>query len=408
MSFETTVELGIELDQGSLRSAKRAIESELGDVTVGVSGEGAAARATGGGGGGGAGGGRRERRLFRWARRRTGDISEAVGVLGDIDGRLEGAVGGDGGKTELAMLEIQRRTLTAQKESASADVRRNEILEEMLEFTESIDDKIEGGGGGGGLFAAAGGGLAGTVAAGAGIAAGGGLQGLMFERLVEGGPKLEDLALGGLLAGGPLGGISLLLSNLSALQMGAEALGGEGGGMFDSDSPFAQLERTALAESIRQQPQGGGRAANVTSVEIENVAQFSSAVDTLQRTKIDPGPLRQAAEQLEQVAPPMPDWVNRFLGGIFDGGGGGGGPPGGDFGPVGTTTAGGGRASGLTSRGAREAAGLGGQTVNIDNTTEVTVDADRPISELQRELEREVDDIRDEIERATGGIGPNP
>lgn len=91
--FATTVELGLEVDDGELRSARRAIEDGLGDVSVGAGG-GAAARATDGGT---AGGGRRQRRMFRWARERTNMMSEVVTLLGDIEEKVGGGGGGGGG-----------------------------------------------------------------------------------------------------------------------------------------------------------------------------------------------------------------------------------------------------------------------------------------------------------------------
>lgn len=97
MSFETDVTLGIEVDSGELRSAKRAIEDELGDVSVGV--DSSRARADGGTSASG-GDGRRNRRMFRWARQRTQHSEDMVELLAAIEGHLDdqgGLLGGGGG-----------------------------------------------------------------------------------------------------------------------------------------------------------------------------------------------------------------------------------------------------------------------------------------------------------------------
>lgn len=103
MSFETSVELGIEIDNSDLRAAKRTIEDEIGDVTVGV--ESGGSRATSSGGGSAAGAtDQQNRRMFRWARQRTNSLDEAVSILSNIEdaldeggGGLLGGGGGDGG-----------------------------------------------------------------------------------------------------------------------------------------------------------------------------------------------------------------------------------------------------------------------------------------------------------------------
>lgn len=97
--FSTEVELSLSVPTRELRSAKSQIESGLGDVSVGVSSDGPASRATDSGRSN-----RRERRMFRWARQRTDDISEILDVLLDVEEKMGEGGGGDGGGNLLRRL----------------------------------------------------------------------------------------------------------------------------------------------------------------------------------------------------------------------------------------------------------------------------------------------------------------
>lgn len=92
--FSTGVELEVEVSSRSLRSAKDTIESELGDLEVGVD------AVVSGAGGGGGGGMTNPRRRARWEQQRTEDLGDILDVLEDIDERVGG---GDGGGSNLGL-----------------------------------------------------------------------------------------------------------------------------------------------------------------------------------------------------------------------------------------------------------------------------------------------------------------
>lgn len=93
--FETSAALSIELDQRSLREVRSELESELGDVSVGVSGGGAAATMTDGG---------RSGNLADRLDTQSDLLSDQLDVLEDIESELgtggllgSGGSGGGGG-----------------------------------------------------------------------------------------------------------------------------------------------------------------------------------------------------------------------------------------------------------------------------------------------------------------------
>lgn len=184
MTFETEAEVGITIPQRQLRDARSDIEESLGSVEVSVDADGA----RGGGGGG----------------------------------------GGSGGKVSTGtMVEIQRRTLVAQRDSADFDEERNKILENMArglddgggrglaglaggakvidelgdqtDYLEDILEELEkigasgGGGGGGGL---------GSTGLGFGIGSmvggGGGLLATVLNKVRGGATKVGPRGIGGL------------------------------------------------------------------------------------------------------------------------------------------------------------------------------------------------------------------
>jgi hypothetical protein len=175
--FETSGSVAIEVDQQSLRQARDEVESSIGDVTVGVSGgqartDGGSTRAR-----------RRARVMRRAAETQVDELATQTDTLGNIekllaDGLEEsgGGGGGDGGNTisNTAMLEVQRRTLAAQRDSADFDKERNKLLVEMVDL---LDEGVDGGGGGGSGGGSFTGGLTGGLAARTlgGLGLGGGL-----------------------------------------------------------------------------------------------------------------------------------------------------------------------------------------------------------------------------------------
>lgn len=87
--FSTEAELTLTIPTRELRSAKNTIEEEIGDVQLSMSGGGgAASRATGG---------QDQRRMKRWARKRTENIDNILAVLQDIEDEIQGGIGGGGG-----------------------------------------------------------------------------------------------------------------------------------------------------------------------------------------------------------------------------------------------------------------------------------------------------------------------
>lgn len=184
--FKASADLEVSVDQRSLQSARQQIESDLGDVEVGVAPSG----------GGGSGTTRGQLAGILDANRRQVDILERLAPTGDDDSQF--------GTGTAAMIEIQRRTLSAQQASADFDERRNVILEELLD---TVRGQGGGGGGGGGagstllqvqgarsVLGGAGGGLAagalggglGTAGAFGGVLAAGGLAGLGGRNVLQG------------------------------------------------------------------------------------------------------------------------------------------------------------------------------------------------------------------------------
>lgn len=150
--FSAVANLEATVTQDSLRSARRTIERELGDVEVGVT-----------------------------ANRPTGRTGGAVGARGP----------------EPASLDVSRRQLGQQETLVDLAADRNDLLEEIAE-------RSLGGGGGGGFRAAAGGAAAATAGGGvlggllgaaggmAGLAAGGSLGFFALNALLFGGGELNQ------------------------------------------------------------------------------------------------------------------------------------------------------------------------------------------------------------------------
>ena len=92
--FSTGAELELTVSQRSLRSVRDTIESELGDLEVGVD------AIVSGGGGAGSSGMTSPRRRAAWEQQRTEDLRDILNVLEDIEERGGmGGGGGDGGVT---------------------------------------------------------------------------------------------------------------------------------------------------------------------------------------------------------------------------------------------------------------------------------------------------------------------
>lgn len=97
MSFSTSAEVDIVLEDRSVRAARKNLESELGSVPVGATDGGTVGAQSAGGPGGGRAR-RRARREHRWARERTDYAEEQAAYLEEIEDHLaEGALGGGGG-----------------------------------------------------------------------------------------------------------------------------------------------------------------------------------------------------------------------------------------------------------------------------------------------------------------------
>ena len=93
MSFETTAELSLTIDEGDLANVKQQIEDEIGTTAVGVTDGGSmSAQSTGGG----SGGGRRARRSMRLAETQTELLEDAVIYLEEIEDKVGGGDGGGG------------------------------------------------------------------------------------------------------------------------------------------------------------------------------------------------------------------------------------------------------------------------------------------------------------------------
>lgn len=267
--FSAAAELDITVPQSELRSARSQIERELGDVEVGVSGRTAAP-----------------------------------------DGGVEGS--------EAAMIEIQRRTLVAQRDSADFDEERNEILREML--NEIRESSISGRRGGGSItsqvlqFQGARS-ILGKLGGGAGL---GGLAGLGGAAGLAG----RFGRFGGPLA---VGGLGAMLSRqffpveglreasgfspdkpvLDQISITPEDLIGQ------SYSPIAAdlIDRPAriTPEDIMQAPPAGaaGRrevseAQFSTSVDVTNNVQVSASLQQSERQRFEQAASKQEVESLVQ------------------------------------------------------------------------------------------------------------
>ena len=92
MSFETSAELSLTVDEGDLQNVKQQIESEIGTTAVGVTDGGSMSAQSAGSSGGGRG--RRARRSMRLAETRTELLEDAVVYLEGIEDKVGGGGGG--------------------------------------------------------------------------------------------------------------------------------------------------------------------------------------------------------------------------------------------------------------------------------------------------------------------------
>ena len=94
MSFETTAELSLTVDEGDLQNVKQQIESEIGTTAVGVTDGGSMSAQSASSSGGGRG--RRARRSMRLAETRNEYLEDVALYLESIDDKVGGGGGGGG------------------------------------------------------------------------------------------------------------------------------------------------------------------------------------------------------------------------------------------------------------------------------------------------------------------------
>ena len=94
MSFETSAELSLTVDEGDLQNVKQQIESEIGTTAVGVTDGGSMSAQSAGSSGGGRG--RRARRSMRLAETRNEYLEDVALYLESIDDKVGGGGGGGG------------------------------------------------------------------------------------------------------------------------------------------------------------------------------------------------------------------------------------------------------------------------------------------------------------------------
>ncbi|OYR53598.1 hypothetical protein DJ73_07250 [Halorubrum sp. Ea1] len=95
MSFETSAELSLTVDEGDLKNVQQQIEDGIGTTAVGVTDGGSMSAQSAGSSGGGRG--RRARRSMRLAETRTELLEDAVVYLEDIEDKVGGGDGGGAG-----------------------------------------------------------------------------------------------------------------------------------------------------------------------------------------------------------------------------------------------------------------------------------------------------------------------
>jgi len=193
-----------------------------------------------------------------------------VTVQMDSDGRARagrphssggGGGDGDGAISTGAMLEVQRRTLAAQRDSADFDEERNKILEDILITLQDGDVGGGGGGGGGALSTAVTGGLlarglGGLAGAGPGIAgmgtlgtagavgAGTGLGLLGVRGMQEAG--ITDAVRGAGQAAGDMPGGDIAAGAAPFLTAGVSDLGAASLDIAQGDLSFSNLRELQL------------------------------------------------------------------------------------------------------------------------------------------------------------------
>lgn len=365
MSFSTEVELALTVPSSELRSARAQIEGAIGDMSVGVSSEGPAARATGGGGGGA--GGRRGRRLFRWARQRTSLMEDTVGLLESIDDKVGEGGGGGGLLGNVGLLGLGRLSGGLSFGAVSGAAVVGAISWPVIGASAILGaitfDRIAAGD------------LIGSVISGS--ITGAAVLGVLFGSVsIAGGAVIGAIFGATSIAVGDI--LSAVFPNVSVSE--GDILGAVFGGLtITAAAVLTTVFGVAMTPALILGAIFGGVTVTAAAI-LDHV--FGSPAEG-PRTPTEADEQRGTRHGLTPTS-------------ALEG--------------VGTTTASAGQAGGITSRDAARAARTAElvQSTNIDNEMNVTVDGRNVVDEFRREFEREIQALRDEIERATGGIGPNP
>ena len=108
MSFETSAELSLTVDEGDLRNVRQQIEDGIGTTAVGVADGGSMSAQSAGGSGGGRG--RQARRSMRLAESRNEYLEDVVIYLEEIEDKVGGGGGGGAGGVFTEILGVAGET----------------------------------------------------------------------------------------------------------------------------------------------------------------------------------------------------------------------------------------------------------------------------------------------------------
>lgn len=385
MSFSTEVELALTVPSSELRSARAQIEGAIGDMSVGVSGEGPAARATGGGGAGA--GGRRGRRLFRWARQRTSLMEDAVGLLEGIEDKI-GEGGGGGGLIGGALGGVGLRSLLGGGLVGAVTGTVSVAAGKVISITAStwaagkLLTITAGTWAARSLISITASTWAATKLIGISVGTWGASKIISIAASTWAATKLITI-------GASTWAASKLITIGATLKAGAASLISVGAAMTVGAAALIAVGTVLTLDALELIDIGAAIEADWDDVvTLEGSIPFEIGQDVAVEGKNNP--LR--SDETDLTDPGLETGVIDprkvpILSDAFRAG----------------QNLGGGAESARGSARQQQVA----QSVNVDNRTDVTVEAET-WDELQPRLERQMDDLRAEIERATGGIGPNP